>query len=63
MMVNMKENTALKRKKIVRKIHFYFVRLPLIFILAPIGFVMEFIVTFPWRVAVAIDSCRQKTNK
>lgn len=62
---HMKKNELVsKRKKWIRAIHFWLVRLPLIFILAPLGFVLEFAVTFPWRLAVALDGCRsKKTSK
>ncbi len=45
----------IKSYKTLRKIKFYTVNLPLILITIPIGFVFEFIITFPFIVFCTID--------
>jgi len=52
-------------KKTLKKIKFYTVNLPLIFFMIPVGFIFEFIVTFPFIIFCTLDSMgnRKKTNK
>ncbi|MFW6284623.1 MAG: hypothetical protein ACOC1H_04490, partial [Desulfosalsimonas sp.] len=45
-----------KTKQLRTALHFYLIRLPGVFLLAPLGFILEFVVTFPWKLAVAIDN-------
>lgn len=40
----------------LKKIKFYTVNLPLIFITIPIGFIFEFIITFPYIIFCTLDS-------
>lgn len=43
-----------------KKLYFYIIRLPLIYILIFTGFIFEFLVTFPFRVLASLDSHRHK---
>ena len=52
-----------KRKKWARTLQFYFIRLPAVFVLAPLGLVVEYALTFPWRLAVALDTLGFKKRK
>jgi len=40
------------------RLHFYLIRLPLIYALIPIGFIFEFVVTFPFMVLTRLDRDR-----
>ncbi len=42
-------------RKTFRKIHFYTVKLPFIFIMVPTGFVFEYLITFPYIVLTSIE--------
>lgn len=44
----------------LKKIKFYTVNLPLILITIPIGFIFEFIITFPYIVFCTLDSMGNK---
>ena len=50
----------IKSYKTLRKIKFYTVNLPLILITIPIGFIFEFIITFPFIVFCALDRMENK---
>lgn len=39
--------------------HFYTIRLPFVCVMVPVGFLFEFLVTFPYIVLTAIDGRRQ----
>lgn len=43
-------------------LYFYLVKLPFVYILVTIGFVFEFLITFPFVVLVSIDTYRQKNR-
>jgi hypothetical protein len=58
-----KNRRTSKIKQWAAVLHFYTIRLPGVFVLAPLGFVFEFVVTSPWRLAVALESCRRKKGK
>ena len=45
-------------RRIAERIHFYLIRLPLIYALIPIGFIFEFLVTFPFMVLTRLDRDR-----
>ena len=47
-------------RQIYKKLYFYLIRLPLIYILIFTGFVFEFLVTFPFRVLASLDRHRSK---
>ena len=47
-------------KKRLKKIKFYTVNLPLILITIPIGFIFEYIITFPFIVLCTLDSLKQE---
>lgn len=46
----------IKLSKRLKKIKFYTVNLPLILITIPIGFIFEFIITFPYIIFCTLDS-------
>ena len=45
-------------KWLYKRLHFYGIKLPFVFLMIPIGFLFEFLVTFPFIVMVSIDSRR-----
>jgi hypothetical protein len=47
-------------KPLYKKIHFYMVKLPFIYLAIPIGFIFEYLITFPYLILCAIDSFSQK---
>ncbi len=50
--------------RMIKNLHFYLVRLPFIYLAIPIGFIFEFLITFPYVVMCEIDrKCRQKRNR
>jgi len=51
---------VIKIQKKLKKIKFYTINLPLIFITIPIGFIFEFIITFPFIIFCMVDSLGQK---
>ena|GEM_PF-2956586 len=50
-------------RKIYRTLHFYVIKLPFIYITVPIGFLFEYLVTFPYIIMVSIDTHRQNRRK
>ncbi len=46
---------------IYKKILFYTVKLPFIYIAIPIGFIFEYLVTFPYLILCTLDYLSQKT--
>jgi hypothetical protein len=52
-----------KIKQLRTALHFYLIRLPAVFLLAPLGFLLEFAMTFPWKLVVALDSRRPGQEK
>jgi hypothetical protein len=42
-------------RRLRKTLHFYAIRLPLIYALIPAGFLFEFIITFPFRVLAGLD--------
>lgn len=51
-------NTAFVR--IYRTFKFYLIKLPFVYIAAPLGFLFDFIITFPYIVMTEIDGRRGK---
>jgi len=45
-------------RRIAGRLHFHLIRLPLIYALIPIGFIFEFLVTFPFMVLTRLDRDR-----
>jgi len=54
---------ATKLYKIYRILHFYCIKLPLIFIMIPIGFIFEYVITFPFIVLTALDRNPSKKRR
>jgi hypothetical protein len=52
-----------KTRQLRTTLHFYLIRLPAVFVLAPLGFILEFAMTFPWKPVVALDSRRPGHGK
>ncbi|MFO7860540.1 MAG: hypothetical protein R6U41_04870 [Desulfosalsimonas sp.] len=52
-----------RTKQLRTALHFYLIRLPAVFVLAPLGFILEFAMTFPWKLVVALDSRRPGHGK
>jgi len=50
-------------RRIAGRLHFYLIRLPLIYALIPIGFIFEFVVTFPFMVLTRLDRDRAPQKK
>ena len=51
-----------KIKKIYKQIIFHTVKLPLIYISIPVGFVFEYLITFPYIVLCTLDRLPEKDN-
>ncbi|MFO8113339.1 MAG: hypothetical protein R6T92_12600 [Desulfosalsimonadaceae bacterium] len=49
-------------ENMLKILYFYLVKLPFVYILVAIGFVFEFVATFPFVVLVSIDTYRQKNR-
>lgn len=49
-------------ENLFKKLYFYLVKLPFVYILVTIGFVFEFVATFPFVVMVSIDTYRRKNR-
>jgi len=45
-----------KIRKIYKQVVFYSIKLPLIYIAIPMGFVFEYLITFPYIVLCSLDS-------
>ena len=48
--------------RIIKILNFYMLKLPFVYIMIPIGFVFEFLTTFPFAVMVSIDGFRRKNR-
>ncbi len=49
-------------ENMLKILYFYLVKLPVVYILVTIGFVFEFLTTFPFVVMVSIDTYRRKNR-
>lgn len=49
--------------KIYKTLHFYCIKLPLIFIMIPIGFIFEYVITFPFIILTALDRNSSKRRR
>ena len=47
--------------KIYKILHFYCIKLPFIFIMIPVGFIFEYLITFPFLILTTLD--RNATKK
>jgi hypothetical protein len=52
--------TPSSMKPLYKKIIFYTVKLPFIYLAIPIGFIFEYLITFPHLILCTIDSFSQK---
>ncbi|MBS0013125.1 MAG: hypothetical protein KFF46_04065 [Desulfobacterales bacterium] len=52
-----------KTKKFRKALHFCTIRLPAVFVLAPLGFVFEWMLSFPWKLALALDGRKPGSRK
>lgn len=52
-----------KLRRMGRLLHFYAVRLPLIYTLIFVGFIFEFLVSFPWLILTSLDRDRRKSSR
>lgn len=43
-----------------RRLRFYALKLPFVYLMIPLGFLFEFIITFPFIVMVTIDARRKQ---
>jgi len=46
-----------------KTLHFYFIKLPLIYILIPIGFLFEFLITLPFLILTSLDRYASKKSR
>ena len=49
-------------RRAYKTLYFYTIRLPLIYLLIPMGFIFEFLITFPFLVLASLDRNRCKKN-
>ncbi len=49
-------------KIIFKRLRFYTIKLPFVYLMIPLGFLFEFLVTFPFIVMVAIDARRKRKS-
>ena len=47
----------------LKTLKFYTIQLPLILIAIPLGFLLEFVITFPFFVFCGIDGLKKKSEK
>ncbi|HMA67122.1 MAG TPA: hypothetical protein VKO20_04825 [Desulfosalsimonadaceae bacterium] len=55
--------TRTKLRRMGRPLYFYAVRLPLIYSLIGIGFLIEFGISFPWIILTSLDRDRRKITR
>lgn len=55
----MKSETATKTRRYAKTLKFYTVKLPFVYLMIPVGFIFEYLVTLPYIVMVSIDERRQ----
>ncbi len=55
--------TRTKLRRTARPLYFYTVRLPLIYSLIWIGFLIEFGISFPWIILTSLDRDRRKIRR
>jgi hypothetical protein len=46
-----------------KKIRFYTIKLPFIYLAIPVGFIFEYLITFPYMVLCTIDCLLQKKTR
>jgi len=49
-------------RKIYKQFIFYTIKLPLIYIAIPVGFIFEYLITFPYIVLCTLDRPSKKDN-
>ena len=49
--------------KIYKTLHFYCIKLPFIFIMIPIGFIFEYVITFPFIILTYLDRDASKKRR
>ncbi|MBS3808831.1 MAG: hypothetical protein KGY38_01575 [Desulfobacterales bacterium] len=59
----MNSETATKIRSYARILKFYTVKLPFVYLMIPVGFIFEYLVTLPYIVLVSIDERRQTRNQ
>jgi len=48
---------------ILKTLHFYFIKLPLIYVAIPIGFIFEYLITFPFVILTSLDRRSSKKQQ
>ena len=45
-----------------KQLRFYFIKIPFVYLMVAIGFIFEFLITFPLDILVLIDAHRRKNR-
>jgi len=57
------QDVPVRLYKIYKTLHFYFIKLPFIFIMIPIGFIFEYLITFPFLILTTLDRNAPKKTR